>query len=542
MKEFTGTARLARLALRRDRVQLPVWILGLVVILALSVSSVIGLYPTEADRIALTIASANSPVGLMTNGLVSGASLGAAVSAQVLMFMLLGVAVMSTFAVVRHTRQNEETGRAELVGAGIVGRHASLTAALLVVAAANVVIGLLSALTLIAFDLPVSGSSISGAAIAAVGITFAAIAAVAAQISGTSRGANGLAMAAVGVAFLLRAVGDAYGEVVDGGLRVVSAWPSWLSPIGWGQQVRPYDRDQWWVLGLLAVAVAAAVATAFALTAHRDLGAGLRAVPAGPAAASPSLLSPLGLAWRLQRGVLLAWTVALVVLGVSYGGVATEVDELIGASEETVDIIEQMGGGGNLTDAMFSAAFAMGGIAVAGYAIQALLRMRSEESSGRLEAVLAADVSRPTFMWSHVTIAVLGTVWLMASMGLAAAIVFGLIEGDMATHVADLVPAALARVPAALAVAGMAVAFFGVLPRWAVVLSWATLAVCLFTGWLGVLLDLPQVLLDLSPFTHTPSAPAVGITLGPLLALTALAGVLLGIGLAGFQRRDTAPG
>jgi ABC-2 type transport system permease protein len=191
---------------------------------------------------------------------------------------------------------------------------------------------------------------------------------------------------------------------------------------------------------------------------------------------------------------------------------------------------------------MFSAVFAMGGIAVAGYAIQALLRMRSEESSGRLEAVLAAGVSRSIFMWSHIAIAVVGTVWLMGVMGLAAAVVFGMIDGDMATHVADLVPAALARVPAALTVAAIAVAFFGLLPRRAVALSWAALAICLFTGWLGVLLDLPQVLLDLSPFTHTPAAPSVGITTAPLLALTALAAVLVGVGLAGFRRRDVVPG
>ena len=31
-------------------------------------------------------------------------------------------AVMSALTVVRHTRQNEETGRAELLGAGVVGR------------------------------------------------------------------------------------------------------------------------------------------------------------------------------------------------------------------------------------------------------------------------------------------------------------------------------------------------------------------------------------------------------------------------------------
>jgi ABC-2 type transport system permease protein len=535
---FTGTVRLARLALRRDRLQLPVWILALLAILAVSVSSVVGLYPDEDDRVALAVLSANSPVGLMSNGLVSGASLGATVSAQALLFMLLAVAVMSTFGVVRHTRQNEELGRAELVGAGIVGRHASLTAALVVVAAANVVIALLSTLTLVAYGLPVAGSLVSGAAMAAVGITFAAIAAVAAQISATSRGANGLAFAAIAVAFLLRAVGDATGEAVDGGLRVISAWPSWLSPIGWAQQVRPYDRDLWWIFGLFAVAVCGLVAAAFALTSHRDVGAGLRAVPTGPAGAGPQLRSPLGLAWRLQRGVLLAWAVGLLILGATYGAVATEADELIGSSDQTADLIEQIGGEGSLTDALFAAAFAMGGIAVAGYAVQALLRMRSEESAGRLEAVLSTEVARSQWMAGHVVIAVLGTILLMGLMGVSAAIVYGLVAGDLGTHLAELTPAALARVPAALAMAGLTVAIFGLLPRWSVALSWAAFAVFLFLGMLGVLLDLPQVVLDLSPFTHTPAAPSVELTAAPLLALAAVAAGLVGVGLTAFRRRD----
>ena len=486
------------------------------------------------------ISSANSPVSLMTNGLVSGTSLGATVAAQALLVMFLAVSVMSTFAVVRHTRQNEELGRAELVGAGVVGRHAGLTAALLVVAAANVAVGLLSALILVANDLPVDGSLLSGAAIAAVGITFAAVAAVAAQISGTSRGANGMAVAAVGVAFLLRAVGDAFGEVVDGGTRVVSAWPTWLSPLGWGQQVRPYDADRWWVLGLCVVAAAALVITAFVLTSHRDIGVGMRAVPPGPAEASPRLLSPLGLAWRLQRGVLLAWAVALLVLGAAYGGVATEADDLIGSSEQTAEIIEEIGGGGSLTDAVLSAALGLGGVAVAGYAVQALLRLRSEESSGRLEPLLASAVSRPRWMWSHIAITVAGTVVLMGLMGLGTAVVFGLVAGDIGSAVAELVPAALARVPAALAVAGLAVAIFGLLPNWAVALSWAAFALCLVLGQLGALLDLPQVVLDLSPFTHTPAAPSADVSAAPLLVLVAIAAGLVALGLAAFRRRDLA--
>ena len=542
MTAFTGTWRLVRLALRRDRVQLPLWLLGLVLLEASTVSSIVGLYPDEQERFNLAVTSANSPVSLMTNGLVSGSSLGATTMTQGLAVLGLGVAFMSTLAVVRHTRQNEETGRAEMIGAGIVGRHASLTAALIVVAGANIVFALLAALMLIGNDLPVASSVLAGVSLGFVGIAFGAIAAVAAQISETARGANGMAAAAIGVAFLLRAVGDVAGKTVEGGTKTISAWPSWLSPIGWSQQTRAYDDDNWWVLGLFVVTVVGLVGLAFELTAHRDVGAGMRAVRPGAPAAAPSLLSPLGLAWRLQRGVLLGWAVAMVVLGATYGGIGDEIEEMVGDSDAMADYIEQLGGTGTLTENYFATTLLFAGIAASGYAIQTLLRMRSEEAADRVEPVLALSVSRARWMVSHIVIAVLGVVALVVLMGLSTGVTYGLVIGDVGGQVPTLVGAALVQAPAALALAGLAVAVFGLLPRRAVAIAWTAFALCLLMGQLGVILDLPQAVLNLSPFTHLPAAPADDVVATPLIMLLVVAAALLATGMTAFRRRDLALG
>jgi len=81
-------------------------------------------------------------------------------------------------------------------------------------------------------------------------------------------------------------------------------------------------------------------------------------------------------------------------------------------------------------------------------------------------------------------------------------------------------------------------ALIGLTPRWSVPLSWAVLIGFLLMGQLGAVLDLPQVVLNLSPYTHVPSVPAVEVTVLPLVLLTAVAGVLFGAGLVGFRRRD----
>ncbi len=540
MTAFTGTGRLVRLAIRRDRIQLPLWLIGLTLVQAVTISSIVGLYPEDSDRVALAISSARSPVSLMFNGLVSGASMGATVVAQGFLTVAVGAALMSTLAVVRHTRQNEETGRAEMIGAGIVGRHASLTAALLVAIAANGVLALASAAVLIGNDLPTASSLAAGAEVGGVGITFAAIAAVTAQVAETSRGANGLAAAAIGIAFVLRAIGAVSGTVVDGGVTVISAWPTWLSPIGWGEEVRAFDEDNWWVFGLFGVAFAGLVGTAFGLTAHRDFGAGLRTVRPGPATAARGLLSPLGLAWRLQRGVLLGWVVGVAILGAIFGGVGDEIEEFANDSEQMADYLDQLGGVGQLTDLYFAVSLGLTAIVVAAYATQALLRLRSEEAAGRAEPLLATAVSRTGWMGSHLAVALFGMALLVVLAGLAAGVTYGVVIGDVGGQALRLVAAALAYLPAVLVVAGLVVAVFGILPHRAVAIAWTAVALFFLMAQLGPLLDLPQAVLDLSPFTHIPAVPATELTVLPLMVLVAVAAALFVIGLAGFNRRDLA--
>ena len=539
MSALAGVGRLARLALRRDRVQLPLWLLGLTFAHVASGLSTLELYSDAAERADLARSSARSGVALAFNGLVSGTSEGAVVMSQTFLLVAVGAALMSTFAVVRHTRQNEQAGRAELVGASPVGRHAQTIAALVAVIGADVVLGLLNAAGLILVGLPAGGSLVAGAGIAGVGAAFAAVAAVCAQLATTSRGANGLAFAAVGAAFGLRAIGDMASETVENGTKVLPGWPSWLSPIGWGEQVRAFHEDDWRPVALLAAFTVVTIAVAFALAGRRDLGAGLLPSRPGPPRAGRGLLDPLGLAWRLQRGVLAGWAAGLVLVGLAYGAVAPEVEDLVGESEGTRDIFEQLGGGArDLTDAYLTATLGITAVAVAAYTIQATLRLRGEESGGTLEPVLAGAVSRLRWLASHVAVAAAGTLVLLALAGAAVGLAYGLASGDTSGELPRFTGAALSQAPGALVLGGLAVAAFGLLPGRATVVSWSVFALCLLLGQTGDLLGLPEPVLKLSPFTHLPAAPVERVTPAPVLALLGVAAALATLGVAAFRRRD----
>lgn len=537
--QYAGTVRLVRLALRRDRVRLPVWLFSLTVLQALSVSSVLALYPTDADLRSFAIVTAASPVALATNGLVSGYSAGAVLASQIVMPMAVAVGLMTTLLVVRHTRQNEETGRAELVEAAVVGRKALLTAALVVAAGANIVLGVVTVAVLAAQGLPVAGSAAVAVGVASVGMVFATIAAVTAQVTDSARTANGLAGAALGVAFLLRAVGDMTGSVADGGTRVVSGWPTWASPIGWAEQMRPYDDNDWWLLALPAVSALVVGAAAFALRERRDVGSGLVPSRPGPARAPRTLPTAIGSAWRMQRTTLFWWGFGIAILAVVYGAVGDQIDDFLGQGDQVTDIMEQLGGGTtDMVDAYFAAIFGIMAIAVAGYSVQALLRMRAEETAGRLEPVLATSVSRPRWMLSHLALVTMGVTALQALTGAAAGIAFGIVIGDVPGQLTRLTGAALVFVPAILVVTAVAAFLFGALPDWSAGLSWGALALCLVLGLLGPLFRVPDVLRNLSPFTHVPAVPAADVALAPLAWLTVAAVGTAVLGTMLFRRRD----
>ncbi|MFI7608307.1 ABC transporter permease [Micromonospora sp. NPDC049366] len=538
MNALTNTGRLARLVLRRDRVRLAIWVLGTPLLGYALAGSVARVYPDEAARHGYATTSAASLVARAFNGPIAGTELGNVVVAETYVTLVLIVALLSTFAVVRHTRQNEESGRAELVGASMVGRYAPLTAALLVVVSTNVLAAALLALAFAGGGLPLAGSVAAAAAIGGVGIAFTGVAAVTAQLSVTSRGANALAAASVGLAFALRAAGDVLGDSSADGTRVDSAWPSWLSPLGWGTQIHAYAGERWWVLVLPVALLLAAVALAYALAERRDLGAGLVAPRRGPATAAAALLGPAGLAWRLQRGTLLGWAVGIAVLGLSMGVAADEFNAMIEENPAAAEAISAMGGGADLVDAYLAAMLALFALTIGAYVVQALLRVRADEADGVLEAVLATAVSRGRWLGTQILAAVLGAVALLLLAGVTTGLGHGLVAGDPFGRAVDLGGAALLRLPALLVVAGVVTTLFGLLPRWSVVLSWTVLLLFLLLGQLGAVLDLPQAALDVSPYTHVPSAPAVDPTAAPLVVLSVVAAALLATGVAAFRHRD----
>jgi ABC-2 type transport system permease protein len=526
---LAGTGTLLRFALRRDRRRLGIWLLclgGLVVYTAVVLRAT---YPTVADRQARAVVMSN-PAGVMLGGPGYGTenyTVGAMVANEAGLTVLVAVAMMSISFVVRHTRAEEESGRAELVRAGAVGRRAPLTAALAVAALANATLAAVVTAGLAGTGLAAIDALAFGVGIALTGLVFGAIAAITAEATEHARTASGTALAVLGVAATVRGVGDVR--------RHHGSALSWFSPIAWPQQTRPFVDLRWWPLLLSVALVAVLLAVAYRLGGRRDTGAGLWPPRPGPAGASALLSSVAGLTVRLQRAAVTGWAVGLVLMGVVYGSLINAVTDMVAGNERLATMLAATGQR-SVTNAYVAMMALYVGLLVAAFSVGSVLRARGEESTGRAELLLTTALDRSRFLGSGLAVTVVAVVLLLgaagASMGLAAAAV----SGD-AGLVGRLLGAVLVPLPAVLVVTSVAAAVIGFAPRRAS-LAWGALGWTVLASLFSRLFGWPDWVARLSPFGWLPAVPAERLDVVPLVGLTLVAGALFAVALAGFRRRD----
>lgn len=527
----TGVGHLLRLVLRLDRLRLPLWLAGLGGTILASALAVPPLYDTPEKVAGYTQAVGATPVNYLMSGRQAALdTLGGIVANEISQVAQLGVCLMVMFLVVRHTRAEEETGRAELVRSTTVGRHAANLAGLAYGVVAALVVGAITAGSMLAAGLAVDGAVTYGTGLALLGVTYTAVTLVAAQVSTTARGALGLAGAAIALGYLVRGVG----AMEDNALV-------WGSPFGWAQGMDAFGDERWWPVGVLLAATLVLLAVAGWLTEHRDFGGGLVDPRPGRPRASRLLHTPWGLVARTQRGLVLGWAVGLSLLGLLYGAVLPSVPDLVASNPEMADVLgASTDVEGAVVDAFLAYVFVFMGVLSCGFVVASVLRLTTEEQTGRAEAVLATTVDRTRWMATTIAVALVAVVVLSVLMGLGLALGYALGAGTW-DQVAAQVGGQLAYLPGTLVVAAVAAALHGLAPR-ATGLAWVAVAFVTLQVMLGQLLGLPDAVAALSPYWHLSAVPVDPFEIVPFVTLVLVAVALVGAGLWGFRRRDIVTG
>lgn len=523
---MTGLPALLRSAVRRDRWLLLWWILGLVALYWATAVSIPVTYTSQEalDRAALALEGNAAYVALSgpTRALDTN---GGQVAWQTQVFGAVVIGLMAMFLVIRHTRQDEETGRDEVLRSTPVGRLAPALAGVVVSLVASLVVGVLAGLSVAATGLAFADSLALGLGLTGAGWVFTGTAWVAAQLGSTSRSAYGVAGALIGLAYGLRAVGD----VAEGDpLGVLS----WLSPIGWYSQLHAFSGLRWWPLLVTLAAAAATLAGAAWLVGRRDYGAGLRADRPGPGRGA--LRSGLGLAVRQHRATVIGWALGMLVGGVAYGAIGNSVGDLLGDSAAVTDVFAQ--GSQDLVDGFYGMALVMLAVITSAFALASVGRPRREEEDGRAELVLSTGLDRSRWLAGHVAVTVVGTAIVLACAGAGIALGYGGATGD-ASFAARIGVAVLQYLPAVLVLSGVARLLHGIWPG-RMVLGWVPLIFVAVVLFFGELFRMPGWLRGLSPFEHAALVPAEEFRLTPVVAVALVAAVLSVAGQIAFRRRD----
>ncbi|GEL94048.1 ABC transporter permease [Cellulomonas composti] len=524
----TGTRPLLRVSLKHDGRTFVPWA---VIATTLSVSSIILypiVFPDEASRAALAATiSANPAVGLVfgpANDLMTADGFNAWRS---LALGGLMTALGAIFAMTRATRAQEDSGQAELLASGVMGRDSRLLTGVAMSAIGSLLVGVAAGLLTIVVGGDPESSLLLAATFTATGWVFGSLAGITAQIGADARTSNSMAVGALGTLFVLS--GFCYSVEAP-------TWTNWVNPIGWMHETRPAAGNNWAPL-LLAVALSVVlVAVAFLLQGRRDFGQGTIAPRPGPDRGVTRTTWRLAL--RINRGPFLTWTVAFVALGFVFGYFATSISDLLASDQG----IQQVIASGATTPEEITSTFvrlilSMVGILAAISGIQVMLKVRSEELEDRVEPLMAGSVARHRYYGSNALVAfAYPTVFVLIAGTLIAWLASG---SDLGVTFGDVLLQAVVTVPAVWTVVAVSVAVIGARPMLSIA-SWSGVLVSFVLTVLGPTFGLDDWVLGISPFWHVPYVAAADPDWTGLGWITLFTLGFLWIGFAGFRRRDLA--
>jgi ABC-2 type transport system permease protein len=362
--------------------------------------------------------------------------------------------------------------------------------------------------------------------LAATPVMFLVVGALSSQLGATRRRAASYAGWFLGVCYGLRMVGDA---------GVGLHWLTWVSPLGWVEQLQALTSPH----PVALVPVIAFTAVGAGLTVHlaggRDVGASTVSDRVHAPARTRLLFGQLGLTWRLVRPAAMAWTLAVAATGFVLGLIAKAAGSTIsGSSVETV--FSRLGVPVTGAQAFLGVSFLIVAILVSFLAAGQVTAARAEEAEGRLDQLLVRPVSRLAWLVGRTAVAVAVVVIAAVVAGLTTWL--GAATQDAHVSVATLLEAGLNVIPPALCLLGIGVLAAGVWPRATSYVVYAVLAWSLLVEIVGGIGAVGHWVLDTSIFHQMAAAPAVPVNWTTGGWMIAVGGGCAAAGAIVFRRRD----
>lgn len=488
-------------------------------------------YPTQPERDALALGIQGNPAFEALFGQARAVeTAGGFALWRATVFTSILAGVWGLLTATRLTRAEEESGYSELLLAGAITRRGMLAAT---VAALGVGAALLWAAPFLGFlgsgEMDAIDAAYAAAPNAGMGALFAALGLVAAQVFGSTRRARSVATGVLVTLLLVR---------VLSGAEALS-WLEWATPVGWVNLVISDEGYHALPLALYALATILLVAVAFALASARQFQHAL-VVENGAVRGGGRPVRTLGaIARRAVTPGVRSWGAIggglMLVMGLMTRDIMTVLEEAGGL----VEMLSQAGFPAlDRPEGFVGVAMTFAVLVVALYGASAVAGIRDEEASERLETLLVRPVGRTRWLAGRIVAGLAGIVavaMISAIAGWLGTLLVGnpLTAGDVLLGGANLVP--VAALFFCIGVLG-----FAVLPRSAAGIVYGAIIGSYTLVLMASFIEVPELIVDLMPFTYVEPVPAVDPSWGAAGVMLAVAVGCVMFALPLFRRRDLA--
>lgn len=459
-------------------------------------------------------------------------TLGAMYAHEMLLFCGLFTMIVSILHVVGHTRKEEDLGLTEIIRSFQVGRQANSLATLVETIFINILLALFIATLMISFHtdtITIQGSLLFGASVGIAGIMGAGIALVMAQIMPHATSATGSSISIIGLLYIIRGVTD----ISYANLTI-------FNPFSWTYVTYPFTENNWLPIIFSILFTIGLALLAFTLEGKRDMGAGILPEKEGKANAKKSLLSVHGLLFYMNKGIIISWFIAFIILGAAYGSIYGDMQAFL----QSNDLMELMFTQTGISiEKSFTAMIMMVMIClVAILPITITNKLFSEENRLHLSQIFATKVTRGQLYWTNICIAIVaGAVGiLLVAIGLGGAAI-ATMDNNATMNLSDFILAGYNFLPTVLFFISLASLALGWAPKLGK-LVYVYLTYSFLLNYFGNILDLPDWFFKTAIQSWIPQMPMEEFELITFLVITLISISLIVLGYFGYRHRDMQEG
>lgn len=522
---------LTRLNLQVKRGYLTAWILPLWLLLGVFPPAYQSYYPTlESRQEMIDGLISNAGTTAIYGRISEPGTIGQMTTWEMGSWLGLLGSVMTVLLIVSLHRQTEHNGIGELQRSAGIRATTPAMAAILSTVVVSFILGAGATIILLAEqaiveELTVPGGIAFGVSIMLVTLGSALLAQLVLLGVRDSAAFTRVGLVTIGLAFTVRVVSDV--ERID--------WLNWLSPLGWRELIDAYDADNFATAGILALVCLVAIASILIAENRRSFQNPLIHLPRRANTRTRPIHGPLGLRWSQSGGAVLTWIIVVVAISTFLLSISGSIQELVAGEGATGEVFRDLLGGTAAYELFISYITQIVALLIAAAGLGLVATQVSEENAGTVDLQRATGIRR----WSPLgaTTALAGGAVLLMVVALHAGGALGLYTQDSTQSVdyTTLAWATWSQLGPTLLFTGLAVALVGLRPTW-MPIAWLALGFSGVTSLMGEILQLPQWVIDASPFSHTQvGANADWWTIA---AMVGLGSVFTVIGLVGARSRE----